>query len=54
VFHDPDDDYEYWPDPRLLSGNWHQIDWRHDLYRDIDATTDEPVHGSEGQWRPLK
>jgi hypothetical protein len=54
VFFDPDDGYEYWPDPRPLSTNWHQIDWRRGRYRDLDADTGLPVSGHEGQWRPLR
>ena len=53
IYYDPDDGYEYWADPRPLSTNWHQIDWRHNRYRDIDPESGNPVAGSEGEWRPL-
>ncbi|MHB8644260.1 MAG: hypothetical protein ACYDAR_00565 [Thermomicrobiales bacterium] len=54
VWFSPDDNYEYFPDPRPERGTWHQIDWRHNLYRDIDPMTALPVMGSEGEWRPLR
>lgn len=54
VYFDRDDGYEYWVDPRPISSNWHQIDWRHNRYRDIDPETGEPVSGHEGDWRTLR
>jgi hypothetical protein len=49
-----DDRFEYSPDPRGGSDNWHEIDWRNRRYRDIDPETGRPVTGSEGRWRLLR
>ncbi len=54
VYHDRDDDYEYERDARGERVTWHQICWRHHLYRDLDPETGEPVAGSEGEWRLLQ
>ena len=54
VWHDVDNDFEYDPDPNPEKGTWHEIDWRHRLYRELDVETGRPVAGSEGQWRPLR
>lgn len=54
LFYDVDDGFEYEADPRRSRLTWHQIDWRHSLYRDLDPETGEPVSGSEGQWRLLR
>ncbi len=54
VYHNRDDDYEYERDARGERVTWHQICWRHHLYRDLDPETGEPVAGSEGEWRLLQ
>lgn len=53
VWYDRGDGYEYEPELNPLRQTWHQIDWRHGRYRDLDPETGQPVAGSEGQWRPL-
>jgi hypothetical protein len=52
VWYDPDDKFEYERDP--VKDTWHQIDWRENLYRDLDPETGKPVSGSEGEWRRLR
>ena len=54
VHYDPTTDYEYEPDPNPAKNTWHEIDYRHGMYRDVDPTTGDPVDGSEGAWRPLR
>lgn len=54
VWYDPTDGFEYEADPNPNKGTWHQIDWRREMYREIDPNTGEPSAGSEGEWRPLK
>jgi hypothetical protein len=53
IWYDPNDGYEYEPDPNPARGTWHQIDAHHGLYRDLDPETGAPLAGSEGRWRPL-
>jgi hypothetical protein len=54
VYFDPTTGYEYERDPASRKGTWHEIDWRHNLYRELDAVTGLPVAGGEGEWRPLR
>jgi hypothetical protein len=54
VWYDPTTGYEYAPDPNAGKPTWHEINWRHGLYREIDPVTGQPVHGSVGRWRKLK
>lgn len=54
VFYDPGDDFEYEKDPNPNKRTWHRINYRADLYQEIDRDTGNPVAGSEGEWRPLR
>ena len=54
VNYDPDDGYEYEPDPNPHKRTWHQINPRTCEYREIDPDPGQPVAGSEDAWRRLQ
>jgi hypothetical protein len=54
VWYDPSTGFEHAKDPIPLKNTWHEIDWRHDLYRELDPITGQPVAGREGGWRTLR